>query len=120
MHQYGVIQNVPTAVYPSNMYSTSYIRANALNSGGCGYIAVQGSTNFDLRKSADCRTTSIFRLQIRFDRFQLVRATKYNRLSTHHSTHKYARLTMPTVKGSLVDYIVTPAQVAYQETENHS
>ena len=27
---------------------------------------------------------------------------------------------MPTVKGSLVDYIVTPAQVAYQETENQN
>ncbi|MDE6550976.1 MAG: hypothetical protein K2M44_05720, partial [Clostridia bacterium] len=34
--------------------------------------------------------------------------------------HKYARLTMPSVKGSLTDFIVTPAQVAYQETENNN
>ncbi|MDE6550975.1 MAG: hypothetical protein K2M44_05715, partial [Clostridia bacterium] len=35
-------------------------------------------------------------------------------------THQYARLTMPSVEGSLTDFIVKPAQVAYQETENHT
>ncbi|MDE6551076.1 MAG: hypothetical protein K2M44_06255, partial [Clostridia bacterium] len=34
-------------------------------------------------------------------------------------SHKYARFTMPSVADSLTDFIVTPAQVAYQETENN-
>ena len=37
--------HTPTSAYPSNMYSTSYIRAQALNSGGCGYVAKNGATN---------------------------------------------------------------------------
>ena len=36
--------DVPSMVYPSNMYSTSLIRAQALNSGGCGYVATQGAS----------------------------------------------------------------------------
>ena len=36
------------------------------------------------------------------------------------STHKFARLTMPSVKGSLTDFLVTPAGVEYQETQNAS
>ncbi|MDE6551078.1 MAG: hypothetical protein K2M44_06265, partial [Clostridia bacterium] len=78
----------PTAAYPSSMYSSSYIRADALNSGGSGYVANNGDTEL----------------------------TKIEQ----SPEHKYARLTMPSVKGSLTDYIVTPAQVAYQETENQN
>ncbi len=74
--------------YPSNMYSSSYMRANYLNSGGNGYVATKGATT--LTKVAQ------------------------------KADHKYARLTMPSVKGSLTDFIVTPAQVAYQETENNT
>ncbi|MDE6550480.1 MAG: hypothetical protein K2M44_03170 [Clostridia bacterium] len=79
-----------TVAYPSSMYSSSYIRANALNSGGSGYAASNGTTT-------------------------LTKIAK-------RTTHKYARLTMPKtdVKGSLTDFIVTPAQVAYQETENQN
>ncbi|MDE6549930.1 MAG: hypothetical protein K2M44_00275, partial [Clostridia bacterium] len=36
------------------------------------------------------------------------------------ATHKYARFTMPSVVDSLTDYIVTPADIAYQETENQT
>ncbi|MDE6550932.1 MAG: hypothetical protein K2M44_05495, partial [Clostridia bacterium] len=75
-----------SAAYPSNMYSSSYIRANALNSGGSGYVANGGDETL----------------------------TKIEQ----NPEHKYARLTMPSVKGSLTDFIVTPADVAYQETEN--
>ncbi len=73
--------------YPSNMYSSSYMRANYLNSGS-SYVATQGATV--LTKIAQS------------------------------PTHQYARLTMPSVKGALTDFIVTPAQVAYQETENNT
>ncbi|MDE6550384.1 MAG: hypothetical protein K2M44_02630, partial [Clostridia bacterium] len=77
-----------TAAFPSNMYSSSYIRANALNSGGSGYVATSGATKLTQIEKSE--------------------------------THKYARLTMPSVKGSLTDFIVTPANVAYQETENQT
>ena len=40
--------------------------------------------------------------------------------SPQSSTHEYARLTMRDVKGSLTSFIVTPANVAYQETENQN
>ena len=36
------------------------------------------------------------------------------------STHRYAKFTMPSVAGSLTDFIVKPAQVAYQETEDQA
>ncbi len=36
------------------------------------------------------------------------------------STHKFARLTMPSVKGSLTDFLVAPAGVEYQETQNNT
>lgn len=79
--------HTPTSVYPSNMYSSSYIRAYGLNTGS-GYVASEGATTL----------------------------TKI----TQQETHIYAKYTMPTVKGSLTKYIVTPAQVAYQETENQN
>ncbi|MDE6551312.1 MAG: hypothetical protein K2M44_07455, partial [Clostridia bacterium] len=80
--------NTPTAAYPSDMYSSSYLRASALNSGGSGYIATNGSA--------------------------------YLTKLAQSATHKYARLTMSTVAGSLTNFIVKPAQVAYQETENQN
>ena len=52
--------NTPTDVYPSNMYSTSYIRANALNSGGCGYVATQGATTLtQIAQSASDRKSVV-------------------------------------------------------------
>ncbi len=77
-----------TYAYPSDMYSTSFVRADALNSGGNGYVATKGATT--LTKVAQ------------------------------KADHKYARLTMPSVKGSLTNFIVKPSAVAYQETENHA
>ena len=74
--------------YPANMYSTSFARAYALNSGGNGYVASKGATTL----------------------------TKIEQ----SSTHRYAKLTMPSVKGSLTDFIVTPAAVKYQETQNNT
>ena len=86
--------HTPTSAYPSNMYSTSYIRAQALNSGGCGYVAKNGATNLSkIQQNAE---------------------------------HAYAKFTMPEVKTdtarpsrnlSLINYIVQPVDVAYQETE---
>ncbi len=80
--------NVTTYAYPSSMYSTSFVRADALNSGGNGYVATKGATT--LTKVAQ------------------------------KADHKYARLTMPSVKGSLTNFIVKPSAVAYQETENQT
>ena len=40
--------------------------------------------------------------------------------STQSSTHEYARLTMPSVNGSLTDYIVKPSAVAYQGNQNNN
>ena len=77
-----------TYAYPCNMYSTSYLRADALNSGGNGYAASKGATT--LTKVAQ------------------------------RSNHKYARLTMPSVKGSLTDFIVKPSAVAYQGNQNNN
>ncbi|MDE6551045.1 MAG: hypothetical protein K2M44_06080, partial [Clostridia bacterium] len=73
--------------YPSNLYSSSYIRAHGLNIGS-GYVANEGDTELTELAQSD--------------------------------THTYARLTMPSIEGSLTDFIVTPAQVAYQETENYA
>ncbi len=77
-----------THAYPSNMYSTSYVRAHALNSGGNGYVASEGATT--LTKVAQ------------------------------KVDHKYAKLTMPSVKGSLTDFIVKPSAVAYQGNQNNN
>ena len=81
-------ENVTTYAYPSNMYSTSFVRADALNSGGNGYVATKGATT--LTKVAQ------------------------------KSDHKYAKLTMPSVKGSLTDFIVKPSAVAYQGNQNNN
>ncbi len=79
-------EDVTTYAYPSNMYSTSYVRADALNSGGNGYVATMGAeTLTKVAQKAD---------------------------------HKYARLTMSSVKGSLTDFIVKPSAVKYQSNQN--
>ena len=36
--------HTPQSAYPGNMYSSSLIRAQALNSGGSGYVATQGAS----------------------------------------------------------------------------
>ena len=77
-----------TYAYPSNMYSTSYIRADALNSGGNGYVASKGATTL----------------------------TKIEQ----DKGHKYARFTMPSVEGSLTDFIAKPSAVGYQSNQNQS
>ena len=77
-----------TYAYPSNLYSTSFVRADALNSGGNGYVAKRGATT--LTKVAQ------------------------------KADHKYARLTMPSVKGALTSFIVKPSAVAYQGNQNNN
>ena len=89
--------NNPLYTYPSNMYSTSYIRADALNSGGCGYVATEGDASSE-------KLTQI----------------------AQNAAHPYAKFTMREVKTdaanadrnlSLIQYLVQPQDVAYQETE---
>ncbi len=83
--------------YPSNMYSTSYIRAKALNSGGCGYVESESKA---------------------------YGASKALNTSLGQSTsHKFAKFTMSDVPDdsgnnlSLIDYIVQPINVEYQQTQ---
>ena len=88
--------NFATYDYPSSMYSTSYIRANALNSGGCGYVA----------NAADGPTGVLTPL-------------------AQSDQHPYAAFTMQTVPDptdaarnmSVRQYLVQPKDVAYQQTE---
>ena len=85
----------PEYAYPNNMYSTSYIRASALNSGGCGYVP-----NADSAKESVKKLTQI----------------------PQSESHPYAKFTMETVAEenrnlSLIQYIVQPKDVAYQGTE---
>ena len=82
--------NTPTDAYPGNMYSTSYIRANALNSGGCGYVATQGATTLtQIAQSADHQYA------------------KFTMQSVKDGSREL----------SLLDYIVQTKNVAYQGTE---
>ncbi len=89
MHQWGTWYTTETIYeYPSNMYSTSFVRAGALNSGGNGYVATQGATEL----------------------------TKVEQ----DKDHKYARFTMPSVEGSLTDFIAKPSAVEYQSNQNQN
>ncbi len=82
--------NTPGAVYPGNMYATSYIRANALNSGGCGYVATNGAATLTpLAQSAE-------HLYAKF---------------TMPTVRQGAR------NLSLTKYIVQPRNVSYQQSE---
>ena len=84
----------PADTYPGNMYSTSYIRANALNSGGCGYAAAQGVTTLTpIAQSAGHQ----------YAKFTM------DKVQTDASS--------PSRNLSLTNYIVQPKDVAYQETE---
>ncbi len=83
--------------YPSDMYSTSYIRAKGLNSGGCGYVA----------SPADADGVNKKLTQIPQD-----------------ETHAFAIFSMATANDasghnrSVLPYLVQPRDVAYQETES--
>ncbi len=79
--------------YPANMYSTSYIRNVTLNAKGCGYVPNDTEGNKTNPTLAGANTQS--------------------------ETNKYAIYTMEDIAGSLTDYIVTPAKIKYQETQNH-
>ena len=82
--------DAPKEAYPCNMYSTSYIRAHTLNSGGSGYVATQGATTLtSVAQSADHPYAKF----------------------TMGSVKDGAR------ELSLCNYIVQPKDVAYQETE---
>ena len=83
--------NTPSAKYPSNMYSSSYIRASALNSGGCGYVATNGATS--LTTLAQDATH---------------RYAKFTMNSVVDGTRNL----------SLTDFIVRPKDVEYQRTES--
>ncbi len=74
--------------YPSNVYGTSYLRADALNIGS-PYVASGGATSLA------------------------------NNVS-QNASHKFAAFTMPLLTNSVTDFLVTPAEIAYQETENQT
>ncbi len=83
-------ENTPTYDYPSNMYSTSYIRASALNSGGCGYVATKGATTL----------------------------TTIAQSATHeYAKFTMAAVQDGSRQLSLTKYIVQPKNVAYQSSE---
>lgn len=84
---------VANLAYPANMYSTSYIRNVTLNAKGCGYVPNDTEGNKTNPTLAGANTQS--------------------------ETNKYAIYTMEDIAGSLTDYIVTPAKIKYQETQNH-
>ncbi|MDE5618108.1 MAG: hypothetical protein K2I79_01305, partial [Clostridia bacterium] len=76
--------------FTSNMYSSSYIRAHALNSGN-GYVATNGASS--LRSiSEDVKI-----------------AHEYANLTMSNDK----------VKDSLISYIIQPSKVGYQSSENH-
>ena len=74
---------------PANMYGTSYIRAEALNIGG-GYA---NSYNDDYHNLTG-------------------QATKKHTVSEN----KWAKFTSDQCTGNLTDFILTPREIAYQET----
>ena len=79
--------------YPANMYSTSYIRNVTLNAKGCGYVP----NDTEGHKTNPTLTGA----------------------NTQSETNKFAKFTMEDIEGSLTNYIVTPAKIKYQETQNH-
>ena len=81
---YNWSSDTPSANYPSNMYSTSYIHSVTLNNGG-SYANNGGSS-----------TTSVGQSE----------------------SNVFAMFTMEDVAGSVKQYLVTPKQVGYQESEN--
>ncbi|MDE5618353.1 MAG: hypothetical protein K2I79_02580 [Clostridia bacterium] len=77
--------------YPSNMYSSSYVRAVALNS-GTGYAAAKNAN-------------------------ELTEVPEQDKLEHVYAN---LTMPKDKVKGSLTSYIVTPSKVAYQGTENQN
>ncbi|MDE6550208.1 MAG: hypothetical protein K2M44_01740 [Clostridia bacterium] len=86
--------DTPTSAYPSNMYSTSYIRAQALNSGGCGYVATSGATTLTTVAQSESHQYAKFTM----NEVNVEEAGKTRNLS-------------------LTKFIVQPRNVAYQKTE---
>ena len=81
-----------------------------------------GNASIDMTYPCNVYGTSYIRsygLNIGSDYVESEGATSLTKLP-QSSTHKFARLTMPSVKGSLTDFLVTPAGVEYQETQNAS
>jgi len=39
---------------------------------------------------------------------------------SQNASHKFAAFTMPLLTNSVTDFLVTPAEIAYQETENQT
>ena len=84
----------PTDEFPSNMYSSSYIRATALNSGMCGYVDTQGATTLTPVEQSDTHAYAKFTMD------------------TVMTDAEHADRNL-----SLTDYIVRPIEVEYQKTE---
>lgn len=87
--------NTPTAKYPSNMYSTSLIRAQALNSGGCGYVATNGATTLTTVPQSDSHKYAKFTMD------------NVNTDASDASRNL-----------SLTKFIIRPRGVAYQSSES--
>ncbi len=85
---YHCVRGAQTSKYPSNMYSTSKVRVEALNNGGY----------------ASRSTTSI--------------PTEPYEPKTTEEENQYARFTSPKAKDNVTAYILKPKDIAYQETEN--
>ena len=83
-----------TVNYPTNMYGTSYINAVTLNNGGA-YISSQ-SGSYNSSSSTMALTTNV----------------------PQDENNVFAMFTMDSVAGSVTEYLVTPNNVGYQETEN--
>lgn len=80
--------------FPSNMYSTSYIRVETLNARGYAAYIPEGQSS------------------------TAANITIPETVHEPSEDHFYARFTMAGVENSVVDYLVRPADVPYQETEN--
>ena len=91
MSKFNLWESSEPGTYPSNMYSTSYLRASALNSGGCGYIEKYGDTTLTQEPQ-----------------------------SASHPYARFTMGTVNDANGnnmSLTQYLIRPRDVAYQETE---
>ena len=77
---------------PSNIYGTSYIRAYSLNNGGYYTTNTVSGTATE---------------------------PDYTQKAIKSETNTYAKFTMDNVSGNVVDYLVTPSNVSWQETETH-
>ena len=81
--------------YPCGMYGTSYIRSISLNIGSSYAGTIDGSTG---------QITDSSKIELK--------------PSSQSSSHTYAKFTMPTVSGSVTNYLVTPSKVSWQERQS--